>query len=260
MSTNRADHRSDKNDMKNARAYAKIVSERGNALRCTNEKEDGVMKTLEDVAMARNTGKSFVVRKGQRIRIYGESVVDLVPLNLDNLKERFDQARTKLHNNKIFITTGDKLYTKFANPIMTIVDDTYRGKHNLEQGMCSKQAYDRYYESLSRRDPQFIQYFRGLQIDKREALPDHGCWENLQDAFNGYGIAPEDIPSPFNLFASLEIVGEAGTIVRRMHENRPEPGKPAHVDLRAEMNCLVGVSACPERVSGKAIRVQVFDE
>ena len=43
------------------------------------------------------------------IRIIATTTVDLVCMRLDNLKERFDQARTKVYNMKIFITTGDKL-------------------------------------------------------------------------------------------------------------------------------------------------------
>jgi uncharacterized protein YcgI (DUF1989 family) len=35
---------------------------------------------------------------------------------------------------------------------------------------------------------------------------------------------------------------------------------PAHVDLLAEMNCLVALSACPERGRGKPVNVQLFDK
>lgn len=218
------------------------------------------MKIIEEAIMPYNTGKSFIVRKGQRIRINAESIVDCVPFNLDNLRERFDQARTKAHNGKIFISTDDKLYTKSANPMMTIVDDTYKGKHDLQYGMCSKLAYDHFYESIKAGDPVITERFRWLGIKKREDFPDHGCWENEQDALKGYDVAPEDIPSPFNLFQTMDIAGPSGELVWRLNENRPEPGKPVHIDLRAEMNCLVALSACPEFGLGKAVTVQVFDE
>jgi uncharacterized protein YcgI (DUF1989 family) len=55
------------------------------------------MKILGELVLPYNTGKSFVVKKGQRIRIIAESIVDCVPFNLDNMRERFDQARTKVH-------------------------------------------------------------------------------------------------------------------------------------------------------------------
>lgn len=219
------------------------------------------MKVLEEAVMPNNTGKSFKVRKGQRIRVYAESIVDFVPFGLDNLRERFDQARTKAHNGKIFLSTGDKLYTKSAKLMMTIVDDTYRGKHDLQYGMCSKLAYDGFWESIKKGEPVIAKTFAFLNVKKREDLPDHGCWENIQDGLKGYDVAPEDIPSPFNLFQSMDIVGPTGELVWRLNEYRPEPSKPAHVDLRAEMDCLVAISACPELGLGKVpIKVQVFDE
>jgi uncharacterized protein YcgI (DUF1989 family) len=37
------------------------------------------------------------------------------------------------------------------------------------------------------------------------------------------------------------------------------PRDEAHVDFKAEMDCLVAVSACPESGRGSAIRIEVFD-
>ena len=56
------------------------------------------MKLLEEAVIPYNTGRAFIVKKRQCIRISAETVVDFVTFNLDNLKERFDQARTKAHN------------------------------------------------------------------------------------------------------------------------------------------------------------------
>ena len=69
-----------------------------------------------------------------------------------------------------------------------------------------------------------------------------------------WDIAPEDIPSPFNIFQSMQIDGHTG----RMHflKTTAEPG--TYVEMRAEMDCLVAVSACPIAGLGKSIRVQVY--
>jgi uncharacterized protein YcgI (DUF1989 family) len=227
-------------------------------------RREEVMNVLEEVVMPYNTGKSCIVKKGQRIRIIAESIVDCVPFNLDNMRERFDQARTKVHNGKIYLSTGDKLYTKFARHMMTIGEDTYNGTHDLEFGMCSKLSFDRYYEQIKSGDPSIMESLSWPKITKRGDLPDHGCWENLQDALKGYDVALEDIPSPFNLFQSMDISGPDGKMVWHFREVEPPAnrfrGGPAHVDLVAEMNCLVALSACPERGQGKPVKVQVFDE
>jgi len=216
------------------------------------------MALMEDVVIAKNTGKSFIVKRGQRIRVSAESIVDFVVFNLTNLRERFDQARTKVNQRKIFITTGSVLYSKSNNVMMTIVEDTYKGKHDLEYGMCSRSSYDVWWKLA--KSEAFKYDFDEQGINKREDLPDHGCWENLTNALKDYKIAPEDIPSPFNMFQSMEI-DSTGRLLRRIDRDRPEAGKPAHVELRAEMDCLVAVSACPEMgKKGKEVRIQVFQD
>jgi len=219
-----------------------------------------MMKLREEVVMPYSTGKSFIVKQGQRIRINAETIVDFIPFNLDNMREMFDQARSKAHNGQIFLSTGNKLFTKFANPIMLIGEDTYPGNHDLQYGMCSKVAYDGFWESIKKQDPVFLETFAWRGVTKREDLPDHGCWENMQDALQGYNIAPENIPSPFNLFQNMELVGPRGKLQWRLLEKRPEPGKQHYTDLTALMNCLCAISACPEFGLGKAVTIQIFDE
>jgi uncharacterized protein len=224
------------------------------------------MGRVEEVLMDRNTGRSFSLSRGERIRIYAESIVDLVVFNRDNLRERFDQARTKANQAKIFLTTGDVLYSKFNNVMMTIVHDTFRGKHDLQYGFCSftritscgvqgRPSYEVFWERSSR-EPFFASMMKTAGVGKKEDLPDHGCWENFIDALEGYDIAPEDIPSPFNLLESVELTAD-GQILWRADAHRPEAGRPAIVELRAEMNCLVALSLCPERTLGRGARVEI---
>lgn len=208
-----------------------------------------VRELSEDTIVPGNTGKALTLRKGQHIRIIGSPgcIVDFVVFNLDNLKERFDQARTKLHQNKLFLSTGDKLLSKFFNTMMTIVEDTYKeGTHDLECGMCSGEGYQRLYEN---------QACLELQI-RREDLPDHGCWENLTEALRPWNITPEDIPSPFNIFQTMEIDGTTG----KLSFSKTMPKEGTRVELRAEMNCLVAMSACPNVTRGKSIRVQIYSQ
>lgn len=207
------------------------------------------MKLRDDFQVQKNTGKAFVLERGQRVRVFGESNVDFVAFNHDNLRERFDQARTKSNQGKIFLSVGDKLYSKLNSVMFSIVEDTFKeGTHDLQFGMCSAMAY-----RLIRQHGWSNQIPPGTPDER---LPGHGCWENLSEALRSWNIAPEDIPSPFNIFQYMEIDGRSGRM--RHSEKRPRPG--TYMDLRAEMKCLVGVSACPEGGRGKPVRVQVYDE
>lgn len=212
------------------------------------------MAMLKSQVVAKNSGAAFDVKQGQRLRVAGKSIVDFVAFNLHELTERFDQARTKTNQVKIFISTGDILYSKRNNPMLTIVADTFaEGRHDLQKGMCSRKRFEMVAEGKSKRV-----FAEGVDINpkKAEEIPDHGCWENLSNAVKAWDIAPDDVPSPFNIFQCMRIDPDTGT----MYDTRIRPKDEAHVDFRAEMDCLVAVSACPESGRGRAIRVEIFDE
>ena len=95
-----------------------------------------------------------------------------------------------------------------------------------------------------------------MNPQRPEDIPDHGCWENLSEALKPWNIQPEDIPSPFNIFQTMRIDPDTGAMLDTM----VRPKQEAHVDFRAEMDCLIGVSACPESGRGEAIRVEIFDQ
>lgn len=211
------------------------------------------MAILQSVVVPKNSGRAFVVEKGQRLRVTGRSIVDFVAFNLHDLKERFDQARTKTNQAKIFISEGDQLISKRNNPMLTIVEDSFKeGRHDLQKGMCSRKRFELVAQGLAKRT-----FAEGVDPNPKTPadIPDHGCWENLTEALKPWNVAPEDIPSPFNIFQTMRIDPNSGALLDTMIRPKDE----AHVDFRAEMDCLVAVSACPESGRGQAIRVEIFD-
>jgi hypothetical protein len=213
---------------------------------------NSIRQIIQKFAIPRNTGQAFELRKGQGVRIIGTTIVDLVAFNRDDLTERFDQARTKVYNQKIFISIGDVLMTKSNHPLLTIVEDTYReGTHDLQHGMCSRSRFE-----LAAREGKLAKYyFRDIPPDE---LPDHGCWENLTEALKPWNIPSYDIPSPLNLFQTVTIDPQTGLMLNT--NKRPKPG--TYVELRAEMNCLVAVSSCPDLWAGgkQGIELEIYEE
>jgi uncharacterized protein YcgI (DUF1989 family) len=206
------------------------------------------MKTLAQQHVPYNTGWAGELKKGQVIRIIATTTVDFVCFRLENLRERFDQARTKVYNMKLFITTGDKMMGRNNQHMMTIVyDGNKEGTHDLQKGMCSGYRFQ-----LAKQEGRLGEYYP-RQIDE---IPDHGCYENLSRALGPYGIIPEDIPSPLNLNQHMKIDGTTG---RMEHTQvRPKPG--SYVDMRAAMNLLVAFSACPDLpVGGKPVDVMIYE-
>ena len=212
------------------------------------------MTIIKIAAVPKNSGAAIEVRKGQRLRVAGRSIVDFVAFNLHDLTERFDQARTKTNQVKIFISTGDVLYSKRNNPMLTIVEDSFKeGRHDLQKGMCSRKRFEMVAQGTAKRV-----FAEGVDINPKapREIPDHGCWENLSSAVKPWKISPDDIPSPFNIFQCMRIDPDTGI----MYDTMIRPKDEAHIDFRAEMDLLVAVSACPESGRGQAIRVEISDQ
>jgi hypothetical protein len=195
-------------------------------------------KTLWERQLERNIGYAFDMETGQCVRITSQTIIDFVCFNRDNLRERFDQARTKANQRKIFITTGDQLISKLNNSMMTIVEDMFEGHHDLQEGMCSRKRH----ELAAARGIWEKTYGRPLS-----EMPPRGCTENLGGVLAPYGIAVEDVPSPFNIFQHMIIHADTGEL-EHSHIRPKPPG--AHVTLRAEMRLLVAISTCPDMAAG----------
>jgi uncharacterized protein YcgI (DUF1989 family) len=204
---------------------------------------------MEEIIIAPNTGRAFAVGQGHRLQVYGTTIADFVAFDQHNLRERFDQARTKTYNASIYATRGHTLMSKSNEPLMTITEDTYtEGTHDLQKGMCSAARVRRAVEEGRLRE----YYNRDIAP---QDLPDHGCWENLSRALKPYGVPPEDIPSPFNLFQTIRLELPSGKMFNT--SIRPKPG--THIEFQAERDLLVAISACPDlTVGGKEIRAVIL--
>lgn len=207
------------------------------------------MNVIQESIIAPNTGRAFKVLAGQRISIYAVSIVDFVAFNLHDLRERFDQARTKADQGKIFISTGDFLISKLNNDMFKIVEDTFtEGTHDLQYGMCSKRRWKRAFaDGIAKKT-----YLKDTKVTLDD-FPDHGCFENLTKALEPWDIAPEDIPSPFNLFQTMRIDGDTG----RMEHTKIRPRPGTFVTMLAMMDCLAALSACPDPMIGHGREVKM---
>ncbi len=206
------------------------------------------MNKLLEAHVSHNTGWAQAMKQGQVIRISATTTVDLVFFRQQNLRERFDQARTKVYNMKLFLSAGDKLMGRDNQHMMTILHDGFtEGTHDLQKGMCSGYRF-----KLAQQENRLGEYYP-RQITE---IPDHGCYENLSQALASYGIIPEDVPSPFNLNQHMKIDGVNG----KMEHTQVRPKQGNYMDLSAEMDLLVALSACPDlAVGGKPVNVMIYE-
>lgn len=166
------------------------------------------------------TGAAFTIKQGQIIRIIdveGEQVSDLFCFAKDEIKEYLSSGHTTDYNGKLFLSKGDILYSNQSNPMFTIVADQV-GKHIMLYAPCSQEMFVKSY---------------GVT----EAHPN--CLDNLVTNLKNFGIQASQITTPFNVFMNIEITREGEISIQS-----PKSKAGDYIDLQAEMDLIVGVTAC----------------
>ena len=126
---------------------------------------------------------------------------------------------TRVAIRRIIPAIGDALVTNQRRPILTVVEDTSGGIHDTLFAACDRWRY----EQLG--CPQYHD----------------NCTDNLASGLAELGLQPPETPAPLNLFMNIPVID--GNRV----EMRPPVSTPGcYVALRAEMDCIIAFSACPQ--------------
>jgi len=216
----------------------------------TCQKQQGLsMKLLLQHIIPPKLGFALVVAKAQTLRIIdleGKQVVDMALFNAANPREKLSTSysRTRYmpkpgadYMPRDKLIEGDILLSTICNPMMTIIKETPepKGVHDVHNRMCNRLYYEMY--NLGSRD---------------------GCHENISKAVAPYGLLPEDIPDTMDLFMNYHHDCTRGRWV--IEEPVSKPGD--YIELRAEMDCIVALSNCPnEAASGgrcKPVKLEVY--
>ena len=183
------------------------------------------------------TGTAFLLEEGQRLRVIdpmGEQVSDLVAFARVDKREWLSSGRTIDYANTIYLTTGHVLYSNRSRPMFTIVADDV-GRHDFLLTPCSPETFAIIYKHSGHHP---------------------SCFENLVRGLEPFGIAPDAIPTTLNVFMNVDVL-PSGEL--RILPPRSRPGD--HILLRAEMDLIVGVTACSAPLSNngrlKPIDVEV---
>ncbi len=173
---------------------------------------------------ARHACATFI-RKGSKIKVintHGTQVVDCWAFNSSNTSEYMSMEHCRVSFERYRPKRGDVMVTNQRRPILKIIDDTANGAHDTLLAAC-----DRYrYENL------------GCKIYHRN------CTDNLWEAMVNIGYKITETPSPFNLWQNTPVESD-GTI----KPNPPEYRKGDYILMRAEMNLVICLSACPQDIT-----------
>lgn len=167
-------------------------------------------------------GRAVSVRAGERFRVVdvdGQQVGDLFAFCAGEIAEYASAEHTRVHIGRLFPRVGEHFVTNRRRPILLLDEDASPGVHDMLCAACDPARY------------------ASLGAEGWHA----SCQENLVTAMAALGHAPVDVPQPINLFMNAP-VGEDGTLALEPALTRPGD----FVRLRAELDCTVVLSACPQ--------------
>ena len=171
--------------------------------------------------IAPRSGVSFFLEAGETLAVIdpeGGQVADLLAVSQVDIREILSSGRTLDYAERIYITTGDKLYSNRSNVMLEIVEDTV-GRHDFLLTPCSEATFR-------------------LCYDNEPSHP--GCHGNLAKALRPYGLEEDAIPVAFNCFMNVPVDGETGQF-----KVLPPISKAGdHIAFRASMDLIIGLTAC----------------
>ena len=169
-------------------------------------------------------GRACRVTAGQSVRVvntHGQQVVDTWAFNTADLAEFMSMEHSRTHLSRILARVGDTMVTNKRRPILTLLEDTTAGLHDTLLAACDRYRYellgcDGYHDN---------------------------CTDNLAAAMAELGLAAPETPSPWNLFMNIPVAADGA-----LSFQPPVCGPGDYVALRAEMDCVVAFSACPQDI------------
>ena len=180
------------------------------------------METLHRETIPARKGKASRLDRGQLVRVintHGQQVVDTWAFNAADPSEFMSMEHTRTALARVMVATGDALVTNRRRPILTIVEDTSPGIHDTLLAACDSYRY----EQLG-------------------CIGFHdNCTDNLAVALAELDFTTTRTPSPLNLFMNIPVEPDG-----RLSFQPPVSRAGDFVLLRAEMDCLVAFSACPQ--------------
>ena len=169
--------------------------------------------------------KAVFVKKRQHIKVintHGTQVVDCWAVNADNMTEFMSMEHCRVSLERVTPKKGNMMVTNRRRPIVKITEDTAPGTHDTLLAAC-----DRYrYELLGCNE-----YHRN-------------CTDNFWEAMVGAGYKPVELPSPFNLWQNTPVEPDGS-----IKPNPPLTKKGDYIVLRAEMDLVICLSACPQDIT-----------
>jgi uncharacterized protein len=175
----------------------------------------------ETLRVPAGEGRAVLVGEGQCFRVVdvaGGQVGDLFAFTAADPGEFASASHTRVAIGKLFPRDGDPVLTNRRRPILSVLEDTSPGWHDMLYAACDPARY----ASLGAPGPH------------------RSCAGNLAEALAGQGVEAGPVPQPINVFMDVRARPD-GTLVSSPASSRPGD----YLAFRAAQECIVVLSSCP---------------
>ncbi len=166
------------------------------------------------------TGTAFTLKKGEKLKVIdpmGQQVSDMVLFNAEDAREKISSGKTLDFEESILISTGNFLWSNRSQKMMKILEDT-NGRNDFLLAPCSPETFQ-------------------IMYNNPEYHP--SCFENLYTSLEKFNIAPDDVPTAFNIFMNVQFATN-GKLTVLPPLSRPND----YVLFEAQMDLIVALTAC----------------
>jgi urea carboxylase-associated protein 2 len=176
----------------------------------------------------------------------GAGAAALLAYNADQPSERYNAPDTTKVQNMVFLTEGWLLLSDMGRVLFSITSDTSAGGHETLSGSTTAATIRDKYSA----DGSYLKLRNDRYVNDRD---------NFIAALGRHGLDKRDIVPNVNLFARVEVEPDGDF----RYVDAKVPG--ASVDLRAELDVLVAISATPHVLDPSPVykpgplRVTVWD-
>src|ERR1700730_6535409 len=181
---------------------------------------------LQRTVVPAREGRAVLVASGQRVRVVdleGAQVGDVFAFARNDLSEHHSASHTRAQIDRLFPKVGEQFFTNRRRPILTLVEDTSAGRHDMLIAACDPERY--------------------ASLGVAGWHP--SCAKNPRATLAAFPADPPVVPQPINVFMRIPV-----------DEHDDLNWLPAvssagdSITFRAEMDCVVVVSSCPQDITG----------
>ena len=165
-------------------------------------------------------GAAFTLAKGQKLKVIdpeGKQVSDMVLFNKDDIREKISSGKTLDFEENILITKDNYLWSNRSNRMMRILEDT-NGRNDFLLAPCSPETFK-------------------IMYGHEGYHP--SCFENLYTNLEPFGIAPDEVPTAFNVFMNVQFAADG-----KLSVLPPLSQAGDYVLFEAQMDLVVALTAC----------------